>query len=625
MDSKSASLVNESPPSSDAAVHLERLAADEEKHVGHVGSLPVEGYADSLEKSQGVYVDVTNRDAVKGDESDGKVDWTWLQITATVCLSGLYVGSQIPLYFLGGTLTYISADLGGTKASAWLPVAYSLALGAVTPFCGYLQDLLGRRYVTLTGGTILLIGCIVMATAQNFRSGVVAMCFAGAGASIGELTAVAGTAELVPIKKRGIYLSIVTASILPFAPYLLYAQLLAKHATWRWGMWLCVIWNAVWFTGIAITYFPKSQTRARGVSRRAALKRIDYIGGLLSIIGLVLFLIALQAGGSSHPWKSAYVLVNLFIGFSLLVAFFIWEWKFARYPMIPKELFQGQNIVASCFVVAFVSGMNFSALLNFFPLEFTTVFVPDPIQIGLKDLPAALLLIGGSVATNALLSYLRGHGRELMLVGCLIMSPILYSTPTEPFSLGLDELISSLLAASFSGALASITPNGTAAVIGIGSMAALGVGMVTSPASTIAITVAPDSTIATCVALIMCIRATGGSIGYAIYYNVFIEKLTPALPKYVAEYAVAAGLPIGEAEPFTALFLTAPQNVTEVPGVNAAIVEAATIGSRWAYAHALKYVWYISLVFGICSIVACCFVNNMQKYMTNRIAAKVGN
>ncbi|EXJ70682.1 uncharacterized protein A1O5_05672 [Cladophialophora psammophila CBS 110553] len=598
MDSKSGSLVNESPPSSDA-VHLERLAVDEEKHVGHVGSVQVED-ADSLEKSMSVDVDVTNRNAIKGDESDGKVDWTWIQILATICLSGLYVGSQIPLYFLGGTLTYISADLGGTEASAWLPVAYSLALGAVTPFCGYLQDLLGRRYVTLTGGLILLIGCIVMATAQTFRAGVVAMCFAGAGASIGELTAVAGTAELVPIKKRGIYLAIVTASILPFAPYLLYAQLLAKHSTWRWGMWLCVIWNAVWFTGIAITYFPKSQTRARGVSRRAVLKRIDYIGGLLSIIGLVLFLIALQAGGSSHPWTSAYVLANLFIGFFLLVGFFVWEWKFARYPMIPKELFQGQNIVAMCFVVSFVSGMNFSALLNFFPLEFTTVFVPDPIQIGLKDIPPALLLIGGSVATNALLSYLKGHGRELMLVGCLIMT-------------------------SFSGALASINPDKSAAVIGIGSMAALGVGMVTSPASTIAITVSPDSTIATCVALILCIRATGGSIGYAIYYNVFVEKLTPALPKYVAEYAVKAGLPVAEAEPFTALFLTAPQNITQVPGVNATIVEAATVGSRWAYAYALKYVWYISLVFGICSIVACCFVNNMQKYMTNRIAAKVGN
>jgi hypothetical protein len=35
-------------------------------------------------------------------------------------------------------------------------------------------------------------------------------------------------------------------------------------------------------------------------------------------------------------------------------------------------------------------------------------------------------LIGGSIATNALLTYLKGHNRELMLVGCLIMSKSLY-------------------------------------------------------------------------------------------------------------------------------------------------------------------------------------------------------
>jgi hypothetical protein len=78
--------------------------------------------------------------------------------------------------------------------------------------------------------------------------------------------------------------------------------------------------------------------------------------------------------------------------------------------------------------------MNFSALLNFFPLEFTTVFVPDPIQIGLKDLPAALLLIGGSVASNAALAYSRGHSRILMLVGCVIMSKFLSESSLPSFS-----------------------------------------------------------------------------------------------------------------------------------------------------------------------------------------------
>jgi hypothetical protein len=182
----------------------------------------------------------------------------------------------------------------------------------------------------------------------------------------------------------------------------------------------------------------------------------------------------------------------------------------------------------------------------------------------------------------------------------------------------------STVAAAFSGSLAAVTPDTPHTMVGLGCMAALGVGMVTAPASTIAITVAPDSTIATCVALILCIRAAGGSIGYAIYYNVFVEKLTPALPKYVAEYAMAAGLSAQDAPLFVETFLTKPAEMTAVPGVTPAMIEAATRGSRWAYADGLKYVWYISLVFGVCSIVASCFLQNMRRYMTNRIAAKVG-
>lgn len=125
-------------------------------------------------------------------EYQTKTVWTLRTFVATVALSGLYVGSQIPLYFAGGSLSFISRDIGGTEASAWLAVAYALALSAVAPFCGYLQDLVGRRNITLAGGAVLMMGCIIIATAKQFGQGVVGMSFAGAGAAIGELTALAG-------------------------------------------------------------------------------------------------------------------------------------------------------------------------------------------------------------------------------------------------------------------------------------------------------------------------------------------------------------------------------------------------------------------------------------------------
>ena len=71
-------------------------------------------------------------------------------------------------------------------------MSYGLALAAVAPFCGYMQDVFGRRNETLLGGGSLMIGCVVLATAKSFGAGLVGMVFAGAGAAICELTALAG-------------------------------------------------------------------------------------------------------------------------------------------------------------------------------------------------------------------------------------------------------------------------------------------------------------------------------------------------------------------------------------------------------------------------------------------------
>ena len=117
------------------------------------------------------------------------------------------------------------------------------------------------------------------------------------------------------------------------------------------------IYNSITAIGLLLTYFPHAHVRAEGMSKKAILKRIDFVGGFLSITGLALFLVALQSGGYTHPWDSAYVLCTLLIGLALIFAWIIWEWKFCRYPMIPKELFMGQQVVSLSFAVAFVAGM----------------------------------------------------------------------------------------------------------------------------------------------------------------------------------------------------------------------------------------------------------------------------
>jgi MFS family permease len=122
--------------------------------------------------------------------------WTSLGISpgSVPVLIHIIAGSQIPLYFVGACLEFIARDLGAVTNSSWLPVANTLAIAAVAPACGYLEDIFGRRLITLVGGLLISVGCIIMATAHTFGQGVVAMAIAGAGASIGELSALSGYA-----------------------------------------------------------------------------------------------------------------------------------------------------------------------------------------------------------------------------------------------------------------------------------------------------------------------------------------------------------------------------------------------------------------------------------------------
>lgn len=112
------------------------------------------------------------------------------------------------------------------------------------------------------------------------------MAISGTGAAVCELTALAGISDIVPINRRGIALALMVGCIIPFTPYVMYAQLLSTKASWRWGMWISLIWNAVVFLGLATCYFPKAHPRMAEMSKMAILKQIDYVGAILSTVGI---------------------------------------------------------------------------------------------------------------------------------------------------------------------------------------------------------------------------------------------------------------------------------------------------------------------------------------------------
>ena len=121
------------------------------------------------------------------------------------------------------------------------------------------------------------------------------------------------------------------------------------------------------------------------------IKAIDWIGVITISGGTVMFLLGLEYGGVTYPWDSATTICLILFGVVTLVLFFINEWKFAKYPVMPLRLFNNRTNVASL-LVCFIHGFIFISAAYYLPLYFQAVLEASPILSGIYLFPFVLSL-----------------------------------------------------------------------------------------------------------------------------------------------------------------------------------------------------------------------------------------
>jgi len=535
-----------------------------------------------------------------GEDHDHEPPMSFSRLMSLVAMAFLWTGSQIPVYLFGGVPPQIYADIGGADRWIWFVLANLLSLAAVCPFVGSLSDLMGRRYVALIGAAFIVVGMIICSTAHTMNTFICGMVFAGVGAGVNELTALAATSEMAPTSKRGKYVAILVFTIIPFCPSVLWAQLIAHYSTWRYIGLVCGVWAMIGLVLVAFFYFPPPRVNSEGLSRKELIGQIDFVGGFLSIAGMLLFMMGMQWGGYQYPWSSAHVLAPLILGVVFIVAFCVWEARFAKFPMFPKRLRRDPRILSLTLVIAFISGANFFSILMFWPTQAFNVYGHDPVGVGIRGIPVGFSILAGACIVLWLLSVFKGRNKELMIVSSILMT-------------------------AGCGSLAVGRVDNLSTLWGLLVLAGLGIGGIVVPASIISTIICPDDLIATVAALTLAIRVIGGSIGYCVYYNVFISKFVPAATKYIGgtmvlKLNITNPLIIKEAIELTgASLLPALEELPGIHGVPGAY-EAVVLAGQMAYAEAYVWVYYVSIAFGGVSILAACFLGDIGKYMDEHVA-----
>lgn len=95
---------------------------------------------------------------------------------------------------------------------------------------------------------------------------------------------------------------------------------------------------------------------------KKVIPELDLVGFILFVPASVMFLLALQFGGTDYPWDSG-VIIGLFLGAGWMISLFIiWEWHMGERAMIPGTIIKERVALASAFQVSSRSLVSYLVL-----------------------------------------------------------------------------------------------------------------------------------------------------------------------------------------------------------------------------------------------------------------------
>ena len=117
-------------------------------------------------------------------------------------------------------------------------------------------------------------------------------------------------------------------------------------------------------------------------------------------------------------------------------------------------------------------------------------------------------------------------------------------------------------------------------------------------------------------------RNVGGALGTTIYSSILANRVTANLGPDAALPMAKAGIPVADI-PGVLTALTTGQDLSALASLSMAQLGVAELGVKWAYAHAFRTVWEVSLAFGVIGIITVAFVSECKPLMTRNVEIKL--
>jgi MFS family permease len=334
-----------------------------------------DGHDATSKGAEPVVVEKDGKRMIQG-RSIGKVAIIMLALCLAVFLAALDVT------IVTTALPTIAEDFQSTSGYTWIGSAFLLANSASIPSWGKISDIFGRKPMLLCANVIFFIGSLLAAVSVNIGMLITARAIQGIGGGGLIILSNIVIGDLFPLKIRGAFYGVIGAvwavasSIGPII-----GGAFTQSVTWRWCFYINLPLDGLAFVILLVFLDIKTPT----TPFLEGIKAIDWVGSLLIVGGTLMFLFGLQYGGETAPWDSAEVLCLIIFGVFAWVLFALWEWRFAKYPIMPMALFQkvtNAAVLSAVFLhgVVFIAGTFYSLSTRSSPIRNAHVKVPASLR-----------------------------------------------------------------------------------------------------------------------------------------------------------------------------------------------------------------------------------------------------
>ncbi|KAI0814557.1 MFS general substrate transporter [Xylaria sp. FL0064] len=317
-------------------------------------------------------------------------------MAAYLCLCLCYFISYLDMTSVATALPTISEYFDAGTTITWVGAAYLLGQTAFQPLYGRVSDIFGRKPVLLASVACIAVGGVLSGFAKTPIWLFVTRAISGIGGGGISSSVAIIVSDLVSLKSRGKYQGMISLAIGAGAtsgPFLAAALACIGQDSWRWTFFIPAIAAGGCFV-LLLFLLPLSPVSG---GWRKKLQKIDWLGVITSVAGVVLIVLAINSGGSLWLWNSPQVLTTLIIGGILFCAFIAVEAFMAKIPIMPLRLFRSRS-QCLLLVIGFIHDFVWQATQYFVPLYFQTLRGYTPLQSATLIVPfvAAQGLAGAS-------------------------------------------------------------------------------------------------------------------------------------------------------------------------------------------------------------------------------------